>query len=116
MKCYVLNALLTAQQPSLLFTSFIYVLASPAHLYMPQLFTQCLPYIICVTLMSIVYMYCKTITFILLCVLFTFFVSLHYFCVGLCIHAPFCMLLSHCCFFLLQFYEAVVHLKFAASR
>jgi len=98
MKCYVLNALLTAQQPSLLFTSFIYVLASPAHLYMPQLFTQCLPYIICVTLMSIVYMYCKTITFILLCVLFTFFVSLHYFCVGLCIHAPFCMLLSRFCF------------------
>jgi len=32
------------------------VLASPAHLYMPQLFTHCLPTIICVVLMSIVYL------------------------------------------------------------
>jgi len=34
--------------------SFTYVLASPAHLYMYQLFTHCLPTIICVMLMSIV--------------------------------------------------------------
>jgi len=51
---YVLNALLSASQPSLLIASFTYVLASPAHPYMPQLFTQCLPSVICVTLMSIV--------------------------------------------------------------
>jgi len=31
------------------------MLASPAHLYMPHLFTQCLPTIICVMLMSIVF-------------------------------------------------------------
>jgi len=31
------------------------LLPSPAHLYMPQLFTHCLPIIICVMLMSTVY-------------------------------------------------------------
>jgi len=37
-------------------TSFTYVLASPARLYIPQLFTHCLPtimMIICITLVSI---------------------------------------------------------------
>jgi len=35
---------------------FTYVHTSPAHLYIPQLFTYCLLTIICVTLMSIVYL------------------------------------------------------------
>jgi len=39
----------------ILFVSFTYVLAPIAHLYMPQLFTHCLPTIICVTLIYIVY-------------------------------------------------------------
>jgi len=34
------------------------VLASPAHLYMPHLFTHCLPTIICVMLMSISFFFC----------------------------------------------------------
>jgi len=33
-----------------------YVHASPAHLYMPQLFTHCLPTIICVMLMYVVHL------------------------------------------------------------
>jgi len=49
-----LIALLTALRTLLLFTSFTYVLASTAYLYMPQLFTHCLPTITCVTLMYIV--------------------------------------------------------------
>ena len=40
---------------SLLLKHTSHVLASPTHLYMPQLFTHCLPTIICVMLMSIVY-------------------------------------------------------------
>ena len=32
----------------LLLAFFTYMLASPAHLYMPHLFTHCLPIIICV--------------------------------------------------------------------
>ena len=34
-------------------TSFTYLLTSPAHLYIPQPFTHCLPNIFCVTLMPI---------------------------------------------------------------
>ena len=37
----------------LLLAFFTYMLASPAHLYMPHLFIHCLPTIICVMLMSI---------------------------------------------------------------
>jgi len=44
---FCLIALLSASQPLLSFTFFTYVLASTAHLYMPQLFTHCLPTIIC---------------------------------------------------------------------
>ena len=40
----------SASQPLLLLAFFTYVLASPAHLYMPHLFTRCLPTIICVML------------------------------------------------------------------
>jgi len=39
----------------LLFTSFTYVHTSTAHLHILELFTHCLPTIICVTLMFIVY-------------------------------------------------------------
>jgi len=44
----------------LLLTFFTYMLASPAHLYiyMPHLFTHCLPTIICVMLMSIAFISC----------------------------------------------------------
>jgi len=55
LKCCALNPLVSASQPLLLFTLYACVLASPAHLHMPQLFTHCLPTIICVTLISIVY-------------------------------------------------------------
>jgi len=34
-----------------------FMLASPAHLYMPRLFTHCLPTIICVMLMSIAFLF-----------------------------------------------------------
>jgi len=44
-------------QPLLLLASFTYMLASPARLYMPYLFTHCLPTIICVMLMSIAFFY-----------------------------------------------------------
>jgi len=73
MKCYVLNALLCL-------TTFIvdrflylsYVLTSPAHLYMPQLFTQYLPSITCVRLnMSIVYVLQNNCFTYFLCVLFS---------------------------------------------
>jgi len=37
--------------------SFTCMIASPAHLYMPHLFTHCLPTIICVMLMSIVFLF-----------------------------------------------------------
>jgi len=50
-----LIALLSSSRPALLFASITYVLTSTAHLYMPQIFTHCLPTIICVTLMNIVY-------------------------------------------------------------
>ena len=52
--CYEMfyeHALPSASQPLLLLAFFTYVLASPAHLYMPHLFTSCLPTIICVMLM-----------------------------------------------------------------
>ena len=47
-----LLALLSDSQPILLFASFTYVHASTTHrhLYMPQLFTHCVPTIICVML------------------------------------------------------------------
>ena len=48
-------ALPSASQLLLLFASFTYLLPSTAHLYMPQIFTHCLPTIICVTLRYIVY-------------------------------------------------------------
>jgi len=41
----------------LLLASSTYMLASPAHLYMPHLFTHCLPTIICVMLMSIAFFF-----------------------------------------------------------
>jgi len=41
----------SASQPLLLLAFLTYVLASPAYLYMPHLFTRCLPTIICVMLM-----------------------------------------------------------------
>jgi len=41
----------SASQPLLLLAFFTYVLASPAHLHMPHLFTRCSPTIICVMLM-----------------------------------------------------------------
>ena len=44
-------------QPLLLLASFTYMLGSLAHLYMPHLFTHCLPTIICVMLMSIAFFY-----------------------------------------------------------
>jgi len=61
-----LIALLFASRPLLLFAFFTYVLASTAHLCMPQIFTHCLPTIISVMLMNIVYVP-KTI------MLYTFF-------------------------------------------
>jgi len=35
----------------------LYVYASAAHLYIPQLFIPCLPNIICVTLMFVMYIF-----------------------------------------------------------
>jgi len=64
MKC-VLNAMFYASEPLLLLASFTCVLASTAHLYMPQLFTHCLPIIICVTLMYIVYVLSYVVTMVL---------------------------------------------------
>ena len=75
-----LIALLTASRPLLLFTSFTYVLTSTAYLYMPQLFTHCLPTITCVTLnRCILWMYYKTIG---LCFfkLYYYFPFMCYFC------------------------------------
>jgi len=66
------NALLSASLPLLLPTSFTYAHASSAHLYIPQLFTHCLPTIICVTLMPVVYLiqhlYFGNIVLLLYCV------------------------------------------------
>jgi len=50
----LLIALLSGVRNLLFCASFTYVLASSAHLYMPQLFTRCLSNIACVTLMYIV--------------------------------------------------------------
>jgi len=69
-------ALLSASQPLLLFTSFTYVLASTADLHMSQL-THCLPTIICVTLIYIVYVLLKQL-------LYTFFI-----CIIIC---PLCII------------------------
>jgi len=67
------NALLSALLPLLLFTSFTYVHASPAHLYTPELFVHCLPTVIRITLMSLVYLIQHlcfgNIAFTLLCLL-----------------------------------------------
>ena len=51
--CTKMPCPLPHNQPLLLLTFFTYMLASPAHLCMPHLFTHCLPTIICVMLMSI---------------------------------------------------------------
>jgi len=53
------------------------MLASPAHLYMPRLFTHCLPTIICVMLMSYVCVFLWYVTFLcdsILACLCTYFV------------------------------------------
>jgi len=42
----------------LLLASFTCVLASPAHMYMPHLFTHCLPTIICVMLILVLFSLC----------------------------------------------------------
>ena len=55
MKCCTKCLALCLTTIIMLLASFTYrpTLASPAHLYMPHLFTHCLPTIICVMLMSI---------------------------------------------------------------
>jgi len=60
-----------------------------AHLYMPHLFTHCLPTIICVTLMSIVFFifaigYATFICDSILACLWTYFLFRFYFCVIPC--------------------------------
>jgi len=65
------------------------MLASLAHLYMPHLFTHCLPTIICVTLMSIVFFifaigYATFICDSILACLWTYFLFRFYFCVIPC--------------------------------
>jgi len=54
-------------QPLLLLAFFTYMLDSPAHLYMPHLFTHCLPTIICVMLMSIAFFFLFLIYATFLC-------------------------------------------------
>jgi len=55
-----LIALLSASQPLLLFAFFTYVHASTAYTHMPQIFTHCLPTIICVD----VYRLCITVVLV----------------------------------------------------
>jgi len=80
----LLIALLSASRPLLLFASFTYMLASTAHLYMPQLFTHCLPSIICVALMCIVYVVWNNlfIYFLFNCIILRpiYIVSVNIFC------------------------------------
>jgi len=52
----------------MLLASFTCVLASPAHLYMPQLSTHCLPTINCVMLISI--MFLSFMLFWIICFIF----------------------------------------------
>ena len=56
MKCYT-KMPCPLPHNHLLLTFFTYMLASPAHLYMPHLFTHSLPTIICVMLMSIAFFF-----------------------------------------------------------
>jgi len=60
-------------QPLLMLASFTCVLASPAHLYMPHLFTHCLPTIICVMLMFVVFFF--ILYFFYFCDMLHFFVT-----------------------------------------
>jgi len=46
------------------FSHVQYVHDSPAHLYIPQLFTHCLPTIICVALMFVMYVFDLTFVFV----------------------------------------------------
>jgi len=61
------------------------MLPSPAHLYMPHLFTYCLPTIICVMLMSTAFflflLYATFLCDSILACLYTYFLFRFYFCV-----------------------------------
>jgi len=64
MKCCVL------MHCSLTYNPYCCWLPSPAHLYIPELFTHCLPTIICVTLMSTTYVLLNNYVMYIFCVIF----------------------------------------------
>ena len=74
MKCAKMPCPLPHNHYLLLLTFFTYMLASLAHLYMPHLFTHCLPTIICVMLMSIAFFSIFDICYISLWLHFGLFV------------------------------------------
>ena len=75
------------------------MLASPAHLYMPHLFTHCLPTIICVMLMSIAFFFnfCYMLLFVtpfwIVCVYDISLVSLRS-CAGFSVTSLWCTLVN----------------------
>jgi len=72
-----------------------YMLASPAHLYIPYLFTHCLPTIICVMLMSIEFFYFLFLLYVTFLCDYILACLCTYFClIGFCVSPLFCLLFS----------------------
>jgi len=82
-----------------LLTFFTYILASPAHLYIPHLFTHWLPTIICVMLMSIAF-------FFYFCYMLLFFVILFWI---VCVHIFDCLFFYAISFWLFTFLLMILY-------